>query len=389
MLVISHRKEGSPSPRCHLLLRAWRDAFQRRAERVQSTTTHTNRMPLIPAGAVTGIGSLPYTSVTSVIRTVAELSPEVPFWPQLPQLSAQESVIGQRLGIVADLIEPRIEGYGYQLKEGRIDSLLEILQRSVGDLTPENAVGFGAFEKALSSGLFKGAVAVKGQIEGPITLSAYLFHQGRPFPSGPALFAAIAFHVSSMICWQIDRLKSSGLPVLMFVDEPGLCLKVPVTSAVSEDKRLSALAATLEDARVRGAYAGLHCCAARPFERMRRAKPDILSFDAHEGLDLFFADSHALDFVHQGGMVAYGIVPTRPGLNAVDTASIFIQSLQAASQAGDPQEFAQCAIITATCGLGLLDMSAVVESFSVAHSISKLIRALAGKPPIAPSGWSP
>lgn len=348
--------------------------------------THIDRKPFIPAGAVTGIGSLPYRSVTSAIRAVAELSPEVPFWPQLPQLSALEKAIGQGLGIVADLIEPRSEGYGYQVKEGRIESLLDTLHRSTGELTPANAVGFGAFENALSSGLFKNAVAIKAQTEGPITLSAYLFHQRRPFLSDPALFAATAFHVSQTICWQIDRLKSAGLPVLMFVDEPALCLEAPAASAVSEEKRLRALAATLQDARVRGAYAGLHCCAARPFERMRRVRPDILSFDAHEGLELFFADSHALDFVHQGGMVAYGVVPTRPGLNAADSASIFLRWLQAASQAGDPQEFAQRAVITATCGLGLLDMSAVVESFGVAHTIGKLIRSLAGQTGVAPVG---
>jgi hypothetical protein len=336
-------------------------------------------MPFVPAGVVTGIGSLPLMSMTSAVRSVAEFSPEVPFWPQLPRLSEQESVIGQGLGIVADHIEPRKEGYGYQVKEGRIDSALEILHRSNGELTPANAAGFGAFEEALSSGVFSSAVAVKGQIEGPITLSAYLFHHGRPFLSDPALFAAIAFHVSQIIRWQIERLKTADLPVLLFIDEPALCLEATVADSVSEEKMLDALAVILEDARVRGAYAGLHCCAARPFERMRRAKPDILSFDAHEGLELFFSDSHALDFVHQGGMVAYGIVPTRAGVNAIDSASIFIRWLQAASEAGDPQEFAQRAMITATCGLGLLDMSSVVESFSVAHNISKLIRALAGK----------
>jgi hypothetical protein len=245
-------------------------------------------------------------------------------------------------------------------------------------LTPGNAAGFGAFEEALSSGLFKSALAVKGQIEGPITLSSYLFHDGRPFISDPALFAAVAFHVSQMICWQIDRLKAAGLPVLLFVDEPALCLEVPMANAVSEEQRISALAVTLEDARVRGAYAGLHCCAARPFERMYRAAPDILSFDADEGLDLFFADLHALDFVRRGGTVAYGIVPTRPGLNAADAASIFIRWLKAASLAGDPQKFAQRAMITATCGLGLLETSCIAESFRVAHSISKLVRALAG-----------
>jgi hypothetical protein len=337
-------------------------------------------MPFVAAGAVTGIGSLPFTSIPSAIRSVAEFSPEVPFWPQLPQLSEREKVIGQGLGIVEDLIEPRNQGYGYQVKEGRLDSVLEILHRSSGELTPANAAGFGAFEEALSSGLFRSAVAVKGQIEGPITLSAYLFHQGRPFLSDPALFAAIAFHVSQIICWQIDRLKSARLPVLLFIDEPALCLEAPVATAVSEEQRLNALAVTLEDARVRGAYAGLHCCAARPFERMCRAKPDIISFDAHEGLDLFFADWHALDFVNQGGSVAYGIVPTRPGLDAVDAARVFIRWLKAASLAGDPQKFAQRAMVTSTCGLGLLDVSSVPESFGVAHSIGKLIRTLAGGP---------
>jgi hypothetical protein len=337
------------------------------------------RKQFVPAGAVTGIGSLPFRSAASAIQSVAELSPQVPFWPQLPQLSDRESIIGQGLGAVADLIKPREEGYGYQIREGQLDAVVEILHRSDGKLTSENAVGFAAFEQALSSGLFRNAVAVKGQIEGPITLSAYLFHRGRPFLSDPALFAAIAFHISQIICWQIDRLKRAGLPVLLFVDEPALCLESPASALVPLEKRLEALAVVLEDARVRGAYAGLHCCAARPFDRMLRAQPDILSFDADAGLELFFADSHARDFVHRGGMAAYGIVPTRPGVNALDSASIFVRWLQTASQAGDPQEFAQRAMITATCGLGLLDPSSVIESFSVAHSIGKLIRALSGE----------
>ena len=327
---------------------------------------------------MTGIGSLPLTSITSAVRSVAEFSPEVPFWPQLPQLSERESIVGQGLGIIENLIEPRDEGYGYKVKRGQLDSVLEILYRSRGELTSANAAGFGAFEKALSSGLFHSAVAVKGQIEGPITLAAYLFNEDRPFLADPALFDAIVFHVSQIIAWQIDRLKSAGLPVLLFVDEPALCLDASLANAVSEEQRLDALAATLADARIRGAYAGLHCCAARPFERMYRVQPDIISFDAHAGLDLFFADWHALDFMQQGGTVAYGIVPTRPGVNAVDSASIFIRWLKAASLAGDPQKFAQHAMITATCGLGLLDTSAVAESFEVAHSVSKLIRSLAG-----------
>jgi hypothetical protein len=352
---------------------------------VQSTVirSHISRLPFVAAGAVTGIGSLPFTSTTSAIHAVAEFSPEIPFWPQLPQFSERESIVRQGLAIVEKLIEPRDEGYGYRVKEGQLDSVVEILHRSSGELTSANAAGFGAFEKTLSSGLFSSALALKGQIEGPITLAACLFNEDRPFLTDPALFAAIAFHVSQIIGWQIDRLKSAGLPVLLFVDEPALCLDATVANAVSEEHRLNALAATLEAARVRGAYAGLHCCAARPIERMCRVQPDIISFDAHEGLDSFFADWRALDFIQQGGTVAYGIVPTRPGVNAIDSAGIFVRWLKAASLAGDPQKFAQRAMITATCGLGLLNASAVAESFGVAHSVGKLVRSLAGSPELS------
>jgi hypothetical protein len=366
--------------------------LQQAQKRVPTTaiSSPTSRLPFVAAGAVTGIGSLPFTSSSAAIQSVVEFSSEIPFWPQLPQLSQHESIVGQGLALVKDFIEPRNEGYGYQVKESQLDPLLETLHGSTGELTAANAAGFRAFEEALSNGVFASATAVKGQIEGPITLAAYLFHKGRPFLSDRALFAALAFHVSQITCWQIRRLQSARLPVLFFIDEPALCLDAVVAnvgstlSTVSEDQRLQALAAILDDARLRGAYAGLHCCAARPFERMFRAKPDIISFDAHENLDLFFADWHALDFVNQGGTVAYGIVPTRPGLNAVDSASIFVRWLKAASLAGDPQKFAQRAMITATCGLGLLDPSAVAESFTVAHSISKLIRSLAGSPETSP-----
>ena len=339
---------------------------------------HTGRRPLTPLAAVTGIGSLPYASTQSAIQAVAEFSPEVPFWPQLPQLSEQEGAIGQGLGILADLIEPRGKGYGYQVKEGLIDVVLATLHRSNGELPRANAEGFCAFEEALARGVFPSAAAVKGQIEGPITLAAYLFFKDRPFLSDPALFAAVAFHVSQIVCWQLKRLKVFGLPLLLFVDEPALCLAVSDAKAVSEEQRLSALSAILDDARARGAVAGLHCCAARPFERMCRVKPDILSFDAHEGLESFFANGHALDFVRNGGSVAYGLIPTWPSLEASYPVALFTRWLTAASLAGDPKEFAERAMITATCGLGLLDESAVGNSFKAAHGVSKLIGNLAG-----------
>src|ERR1700751_3203994 len=157
-----------------------------------------------PAGAVTGIGSLPLASVREAIQTTIEFSPEVHFWPQLPRLSQREIVIRQGLDIIRPYIEPRDPGYGFQVKEGAIDTVLEALHNSDGALTQENAAGFFSLEHALRSGLFGQPLAIKGQIEGPITLSAYLFYKGEPFLSDPALFSSVAFHVSQL-CLLADR----------------------------------------------------------------------------------------------------------------------------------------------------------------------------------------
>lgn len=333
------------------------------------------RRVFVPAGAVTGVGSLPYPSAQQAVEAVQRLCPEAPFWPQLPKRSSSEGIISQGLGILGELVEPRESGFGYEVKDGQIDAVVQLLHRSDGALREESAAGFFSFEAALLAGGFASARAVKGQIEGPITLAAYLYYKGQPFLSDAALFSAVAFHVSQMVCWQVERLRGAGLPVLFFVDEPALCLEA---STAAEEQFLSALAATLADARARGAYAGLHCCAASPFQRMCQVGADILSFDAHAGLEQFFLLSDARNFVQSGGLVAYGLIPTRRSLADLDAHTIFRRWFAAAAMAGDPQELARAAMVTATCGFGMLDEGSVEESFALADAVGAMLRKLAG-----------
>ena len=75
----------------------------------------------LPAGIVTGIGSLPFQSAATAIQAVAASAPDVPFWPPMPRLSERESIVGRGLGVLANFIESRGEGYGYNIREGRID----------------------------------------------------------------------------------------------------------------------------------------------------------------------------------------------------------------------------------------------------------------------------
>lgn len=328
------------------------------------------RPAVVRSGAVTGIGSLPFRSPAEAIDAVAAGSPEIPFWPQLPARSEHESIVGQGLGILAGLLEPRNQGYGYQVADGKIDRVVDALHRSNGELTPANAAGFTAFHQAIHLGQFPSATAVKGQIEGPITLASYLFYKGRPFLSDPALYAALAFHISQIVHWQIERLQTAGLPVLLFIDEPALCLDLPPGA-------LDALTTILETARRSGAHAGLHCCAPNPFSRMCQVRPDILSFDAHQGLEQFFSHPDAMAFAKSGGIVAYGLIPTLQALAPVRAQQIFARWLTLASRAGNASEFARNSMVTATCGLGLVNPSTVIQSFALAQSVGKRFGTLA------------
>ena len=128
--------------------------------------------------------------------------------------------------------------------------------------------------------------------------------------------------------------------MLLFVNEPALCLEIRAANAASEEKRLNALAVTLEDGRVRGAYV----------------------------IALLGGVSVGWTNPHEAGSECRRC---REHLYSLAGSSI---------PAGDPQKFAQGAMITATCGLGLLNRSSVTESFRVADSISKLIRTFAGEP---------
>jgi hypothetical protein len=332
------------------------------------------RRDFVMAGLVTGIGSLPFTDAETAVQAVARLSPEVPFWPQLPKRSRRESIIGQSLDILSDLIEPCATSCGYQVRSGQIDRVVRLLHEGDGALTSSNAAGFEAFHNAINAGRFPSAVAIKGQTEGPITVAAYLFYENRSFLSDATLLQAVTTHTSQMIRRQSEVLKAAGLPVLLFIDEPAMCLN----NAATEDARLAALQSTLDVVRSSGALAGLHCCASRPFERMCRAKPDILSFDAHLGLEAFFANREAQTFLSNGASVAYGLVPTwRRNLAGIDPQALFLRWLNAAREAGDPRELAKRAMVTSTCGLGLLTESASEASFRIAHAVGALLRSLA------------
>lgn len=321
----------------------------------------------LPQGQVTGIGSLPHRDPEDAVRFVAEHSPTIPFWPQLPQRSDDEMMIPQMLSPLReglqwhsparfDISVDKLNDFRRQLRE--VDAILD----------ETSAAGFYAFERACRANTFTQATALKGQITGPITLAHCLFVDGKPLTTQPEILAEFTGYLCRLGLWQIQQLQQFGKPVLLFIDEPALTLGASSPPSLSSFLQL---VATLRSA---GAYVGIHCCASELPDLICRVKPDIISFDAHQGLEVFLSHPDVQAFIGEGGWLALGIVPTLTDLSPFDPAQTLLRLVGAVEKGCDLSLLASQALITATCGLGLLTIDSAQASFAQCAAVAAYLQ---------------
>lgn len=335
---------------------------------------HNPPVPL-PPGVVTGIGSLPFRHPHAAVQCVAQTCPLVPFWPELPRRSPEACSVEQTFSAFADLVRPRRTGSGYEVVPGRLAALLQRLEQAQAHLEPARSAGFFAFEQAMAAGLFAHAVAVKGQLIGPLTLAWQLFAEGIPLVAQPLYRAAIGRYLGRLAHWQIDRLAQWGKPVFFFLDEPCLAW-APSPGATTNEALVAVLHDLLARLRRPGVLLGVHTCTRLSqggalIAALCQARPEIISFDAYQGLEVFCADPAAQDFLRTGGRVAFGLVPTWQRLDQVDPNALFERWLGAVTGVMSVDALAHQTLITATCGLGLLPEPAVASSFHLAHQLAR------------------
>jgi len=327
-------------------------------------------------GAVTGIGSLPHTDANAAVRLVADVAPEIPFWPQLPQRAVEERMVEQALTPVLDLLAPRNGSYGYTLiQEGRRTDLLTRVECARAELSPSAAGGFFAFERALADGAFPSAVALKGQIIGPVTLAALLFVDGRRVINDPVALKAIGDYIQRLAIWQVERLARWRTPVLIMLDEPYLAL-LPERDTTGEAMR--AVQSVVRGIQATGALVGVHCCAllpdgAPPVALLCQTGANVVSFDAYQRVTSWRAAPEVCAFVARGGVLAFGLVPTLHDLSDLWSADLLTGWIIATAACGVQVDMARHTLVTATCGLGLLSEDTARQSFRLARDVAGLI----------------
>ncbi len=310
----------------------------------------------------------------------AALRFEIPFWPQLPNITFWEDSYVQTArgfpGIVVDDVENRLT-WDEDLFLTELETYLSY---------EEDDPFFGlAPEDSLTYGLFKGEdlagrPAIRGQLMGPISFCLKVLDaEKKPIIYQDDVRELAINHIARKVNRQLNELRDLNPRAFVWVDEPGLeILFSGITGYASDRARqdMSAFLALLEGPRA------VHLCGNPDWDFLLRADLDLLSFNAFDCGTVFSGYAESVRrFLERGSTICWGIVPTNaPDLEGRDAAGLVAELKriwETLAERGVPAELlrSQALITPATCCLVNPDLTASVDrAFAMAREVSRLLR---------------
>ncbi len=332
-----------------------------------------------PECLATAIGSLPHIDPKEACSLVLRYLPAIPAWPQLPRRSFLENMYAQfGEGF------PGVVVRGERIYVDRSQDLDEALERLylayLGNIVDDYAISpaHAAGLHTLLSTELKSAIAVKGQITGPISFGLTVTDQARRAVLYDEVLAdALAKHLRLKASWQERRLNTLSPNTIIFVDEPYMASFGSAFISLSREQVITLLEEVFQGI---GGLKGVHCCGNTDWSILLATSADILSLDAYNYASLLsLYPDEVKAFLERGGIIAWGIVPSEEGALGRETVSSLIDRLEEAmgmlDRRGIPfHHLAQRSLITPSCGLGSLSREAAEWALELTAALSKEFR---------------
>jgi hypothetical protein len=275
-------------------------------------------------GCATLIGSMPQKERAGTIELVLKTAPEIPVWPQLPFYPAEGMMVQYVEGLpgfvnlenrqFVDCGAPEFDAEVLRFYEQFLavtEGALRV-DDSPFRLGEETGATFREFiEKVKGSGTVPRAI--KGQVTGPFTLLCGLKDQdGRALIYDERFLDIVPKLLGLKARWQIEIMRQFGLPVIIFLDEPGLAgFGSSALITVSGELVVRLLSEVVEAVHAAGGLAGVHVCANTDWQLVFDSKVDIINFDSYGYFEKFaLYEKGYFDFIERGGNMAWGVIPT-------------------------------------------------------------------------------
>ncbi len=358
------------------------------------------RQPFKGGGLPALIGSLPVADHMTALAWIFANTPELPLWPQLPH-NPRERMLRQFIEGLPGIVEQKTENAGDRIffninapgfeeeQLGFYEEYLGVVEKPAALLSSRFQISreraAGIYHLAETAAGKSGLQGIKGQVTGPFTMLTGISDQDDRLGYYDAAIRDIVVKgIAMKAAWQVRYFKERfpALPVLMFIDEPGLA-GIGTSSFISiaaEDvaRDLDEVISAVQQA---GGLAGVHVCANTDWRLLLSSGIDILSFDAYDFFDRFsLSKDEIYSFLERGGTIAWGLVPTAEEEKIAAASPASLVSLWE-KQAGslvtsrwDLPALLRQTLITPSCGTGSLTPEMAGRVLSLTRDVAAALR---------------
>jgi len=327
----------------------------------------------------TAMAVMPHADVDQALK--AALSLDVPFWPQLPQLSYYEDMYVQASehfpGIQLNLTD-RTLSFSFE------KFIQEIEQTAAQFETPEyfdiSPAYSAVYHRFLALDLAD-KPAIRGQIEGPVSLGMNILDQDkRPIIFDDTVRPFLLEFMARRVNVQLQKLKKLNPNAFMFIDEPGLQF---VFSGMSGYNDMAAKRDLETFFSLVERPAGIHLCGNPDWDFLLKLDMNVLSLDTYSNGEIFTAYPASIRaFLDRGGSIVWGGIPTNVEPFEKETLASIENRLKSLwntlTKSGIDRDvlLSQSMLSPATCCLVNADREKTVEkAFALTKELSGRLRA--------------
>ncbi len=253
------------------------------------------------------MGIMPHTDVEKALKL--SLSLDIPFSPQLPNVSYYEDMYAQASqhfpGVAVDALNKRVYFNSIRFEEQLIDYSERMADSETFSLSESHSVVYNRF---LAEELHHYS-AIRGQIIGPVSYGFKITDENNmPIIYNDQIRALLFDFIQRKVNAQYYELREKNRNAFVWLDEPGLGWVFSGLSGYSDIQAKEDYREFLNGLEGPGS---LHLCANVNLPYLLAMGTKLLSFDAYQ-LELMpkgYAKGVA-DFLKSGGIISWGIVPT-------------------------------------------------------------------------------
>ncbi len=255
----------------------------------------------------TAMAVMPYRDVGMALELALRM--DVPFWPQLPNLSYLEDMYVQASehfpGILLDMDARTLRFSEEKFAQELPETLAHFEEPDYFDISETYSEVYHRF-LALD---LKERPAIRGQLEGPISFGLNVLDtDDRPIIFNDNVRPFMLEVMAKRVNVQLGRLKKMNKNAFMYIDEPGLQFIFSGMSGyndIAAKRDMEHFFSLLDRPR------GVHLCGNPDWDFLLTLDLDVLSLDVYLNGEVFSSYERTIkDFLARGGVIGWGIVPT-------------------------------------------------------------------------------